>query len=248
MPLLSILNCARPVLFYNDCQEYPYSTSGTAFIVSFNDRLFVITAKHVLRLREFEADQFRVQYRPDRPELVPTRALYTFRRAQLEDTDQDDVAAWEVELGVRKEMFSEYRPYTLEPLDEMTIFSEASHYLYRGYPTELRQIDFEARRYQQDSISGAADYCGRSPTINFVHKLRFRYLEGVNDLDGLSGAPVFQTVHVEQNYSAEAFAGMLLRGTRASMTAHFLEHRRIIQLLLEIEAGRVEDLTHPPRP
>jgi hypothetical protein len=74
-----------------------------------------------------------------------------------------------------------------------------------------------------------------------------RYLDPVDDLDGLSGAPVFQVNEAEGNYSTESIAGMILRGTRASMTAYFLEHRRIIELLTEIEEGRVDDALHPPR-
>jgi hypothetical protein len=78
-------------------------------------------------------------------------------------------------------------------------------------------------------------------------RLHLRYLEPVDHLDGLSGAPVFQVNEAEGNYSTESIAGMILRGTRASMTAYFLEHRRIVELLTEIEEGRVDDAQHPPR-
>jgi len=74
-----------------------------------------------------------------------------------------------------------------------------------------------------------------------------RYLDPVDALDGLSDAPVFQVNEAEGNYSTESFAGMILRGTRASMTAYFLGHRRIIELLTEIEGGRVHNALHPPR-
>lgn len=42
MKLLRITQCARPVLFENASRDYPYSLGGTAFIVKFKERSFVI--------------------------------------------------------------------------------------------------------------------------------------------------------------------------------------------------------------
>jgi hypothetical protein len=61
MKLLEIVTCARPVLFANNSSEFPYSVGGTAFIVKFRGRTYVITAKHVVNLRNFEAAQFCIQ-------------------------------------------------------------------------------------------------------------------------------------------------------------------------------------------
>lgn len=248
MPLLDILKCARPVLFYNDSEAFPYSVSGTSFFVSYHERLFAITAKHALMLREFNVQQFRIQYRVDNQEMVPTEALYTFRRVDEDDTDQDDVAVWEVARRlVRRELFGTDRPYFLLDDDCRAALIDTADYLYRGYPRAHREIDFEGRQYHLPSVSGAADYLGLDDTIARVHRLRFRNLDPLQDLDGLSGAPVFQVNKARGNYSSAAFAGMLLRGTRASMTGYFLENRRILELLSEIVAGRVDDISHPPR-
>jgi hypothetical protein len=95
-------------------------------------------------------------------------------------------------------------------------------------------------------VSGAADYLGPDETIARVHRLRFRNLDPLDDLDGLSGAPVFKVDTVRGKYSTAAFAGMLLRGTKMSMIGYFLENRRILELLTDIVAGRVEDISHPP--
>lgn len=247
MPLLHILKCARPVLFYNESEAFPYSVSGTAFFVNYYDRLFAITAKHALMLREFNVQQFRIQYRVDNQQMVPTEALYTFRRIDESDTDQYDVAAWEVARHlIRDELFGLDRPYRLLDDGCETIMSDTSDYLYRGYPLAHREIDFEARQYHLPSVSGAADYLGSDETIARIHRLRFRNLDPLHDLDGLSGAPVFQVTNAGGNYSTAAFAGMLLRGTRASMTGYFLENRRILELLGDIVAGRVDDILHPP--
>ena len=95
-PLLSILKCARPVLFQNADQEWPLSIGGTAFVVNFRNRHFVLTAKHVLK--NFRFDQFRVQYRLDSNYFIPLTAMYTLRdqnASEFEnDDDQFDVAVW----------------------------------------------------------------------------------------------------------------------------------------------------------
>ena len=247
-PLLSILRCARPILLYNDCYEYPYSISGTAFIVRFSERLFVVTAKHALRLRDFNPNQFRVQYHPERAEMLPTRALYLFRDTQLDDSDQNDVAAWDLDAAqTAEQLFGEYTPYELNRAQNLEELNPASDYLYRGYPIQTRNIDFQERQYDQDSVSGAADYIGRSRTIARVHELRFRNLGELTELDGLSGSPVFQTRRLEGRYSTESLAGMLIRGTVESGTGYFLEYSRIVELLTDIVAGLVDDRYDRPR-
>lgn len=248
VPLLQILQCARPVLFYNESEAFPYSVSGTAFFVSYHGRLFAITAKHVLKLHEFAVQQFRIQYRIDHQEMVPTEALYTFRTVDEDDTDRYDVAAWEVARQfVREDLFGAATPYVFRDEDCEPLLNDTSDYLYRGYPTAHREIDFEVRQYHLPSVSGAADYLGSDETIDRVHCLRFRNLDPLGDLHGLSGAPVFQVNSAGENYSTAAFAGMLLRGTKASMVGYFLENRRILELLSDIVAGRVDDLLQPPR-
>src|SRR5262249_10002496 len=70
-----IAKCARPVLFQNEDAGWPLSNGGTCFIVNFRDRHFVVTAKHVLNLGNFELGQFRVQYRPDLNQCLPLNAV-----------------------------------------------------------------------------------------------------------------------------------------------------------------------------
>ena len=111
MKLLDIAKCARPVLFENASRDYPYSLGGTAFIVKFKERSFVITARHVLNLPSFEPRQFCIQYRPDSRDFLPLSALYLVHGADEDDTDQYDIAVREVDRdAVRAELSGEYGP------------------------------------------------------------------------------------------------------------------------------------------
>jgi hypothetical protein len=238
MKLLSILNCARPVLFANDSPEYPYSVGGTAFIVKFQGRRFVITAKHVLNLKSFEAGQFCIQYRPDSRDFLPLGALHLVHGANEDDTDQYDIAIREIDDGaIREELYGNYQPYNLLQMDRLTVFSERGAYLYRGYPIAMRQVDFEKKHVEQGAISTRAEYVGRT-RFESIHELRLFDLGPLPSIDGLSGSPVFQ-VHNEEGtqYSREAFAGMLVRGSIKSEKIFLIEHRRIIEVLLQVAQG-----------
>jgi hypothetical protein len=241
--LLAITHCARPVLFANADREYPYSISGTAFVVKFSDRSFIVTAKHVLRLGSFKPHQLCIQYRPDGKDFLPLGALYVVRGTDSEDTDQYDIAVREVDLSaLQTELYGDYEPYQLFQMDRLTIYSQRGAYLYRGYPTPLREVDFDCNKIEQGSVTSRAEYVGRTKYAS-IHQLRLLDLKPLESIDGLSGSPVFQ-VHNEENskYSREAFAGMLIRGTIESGAAYLIEHARIIEVLANIVAGNVQEV------
>jgi hypothetical protein len=238
MKLLDIVTCARPVLFANDSPEFPYSVGGTAFIVRFQGRSFVVTAKHVLNLKSFDAGQFCIQCRPDARDFLPLGALHLARGANDDDTDQYDIAVREIDdAAVREELYGPYLPYSLLQMDRFTIYSERGAYIYRGYPIAMRAVDFENQHVEQGAVTTRAEYVGRT-RYEAVHELRLLDLGPLPSIDGLSGSPVFQ-VHNDEGtkYSREAFAGMLARGSIESGKIFLIEHRRIIEVLLQVAQG-----------
>jgi len=244
MKLLDIVTCARPVLFANNNPEFPYSVGGTAFIVKFQSRSFVITAKHVLNLKNFDAGQFCIQLRPDGRDFLPLGALHLVRE-NMDDTDQDDIAVREVDdNALSEDLYGPYKPYSLLQMDRYTIFSERGAYIYRGYPIAMREVDFGNRHVEQGALTTRAEYVGRT-RYEAIHELRLLDLAPLQSIDGFSGAPVFQ-VHNEEGgkYSREAFAGMLIRGSIESGKAFLIEHRRIIEVLTQV-AQRAGARVHP---
>jgi hypothetical protein len=242
MKLLGITHCARPVLFANNNREYPYSIGGTAFVVKFESLWFVVTAKHVLNLRSFAPHQSCVQYRPDGRDFLPLGALYLVHGAEEDDTDQYDIAVREVKGDIlRPDLFGGYEPYALLSMDRYTIYSEKGAYLFRGYPMDMREVDFDSRKVEQGSVTTRAEYVGRTKYAS-IRELRLLNLSPLQSIDGLSGSPVFQ-VHNEENskYSREAFAGMIIRGSIDSGRAYIIEHKRIIEVLTDIVAGKVNE-------
>ena len=218
--LLDILKCSRPVLFANADRESPFSTGGTAFVVAFRNRCFVVTAEHVLNFKSFRPDQFCVQYRPDARDFLPLGAHYLLSGFDADDTDQYQVAVWDVdEEHLRPELFGEHHPYRLLQMDCLTLFGPGSDYLYRGFPTCERDYNQETRTMHQSSVAGRAQYVG--PTAYaYLHEVRLMRLDALRSLDGLSGSPMFQVTHDDQKYSVKRLPGCCgaERGNRSELT------------------------------
>jgi hypothetical protein len=76
-----------------------------------------------------------------------------------------------------------------------------------------------------------------------IRELRLLDLTPLESVDGLSGSPVFQAHNEEgSRYSREAFVRMMIRGSIASCRAYVIEHMRIIEVLTEIVAGKVQEI------
>jgi hypothetical protein len=241
--LLSILHCSRPVLFQNADPGFPFSIGGTAFIVRFRKRHFVITAKHVLTMNGFQPEQFRIQYRADSKAFLPLKSVYWLRRSDEDDTDQFDLAAWDVdENAINVDLFCDDLPYELRQSDNLTVFGANSHYLYRGFPTFMRSVDYGGSTIKQGSISSRAQYRGPTPYTH-IHEIVLVNDGTLASVDGLSGSPIFQVNSDVGQFSYEAFAGIMIRGNPNKV--YFLVHRRVIEMLVDVCEARTVSVGSP---
>jgi hypothetical protein len=224
MKLLDITKCARPVLFQNDSQEFPYSVGGTAFLVMFWGWYYAISARHVLDAGGFAPGQIRIRYRPDGALMLPVGSRFQYQVKDDTDTDQFDVVVWQVDGSVTPDQFGEYFPFDLMSFDVWPIRPAGSPYLYRGYPAGSRRINFESREYGLDSVTGEARYIDRA-AYRSVHTAELLRLDNrVQRLDGLSGSSIFQVFLQEGKYSNAVLAGIFIRGSREAERVHFIEH------------------------
>lgn len=232
MKTLDILNCSRPVIFETNFEGFEYSIGGTGFIVKFYDRIYVVTAKHILKHHSW--NQLRIQYCPDERDFLTITELYSEVVVDEEDSDQFDLVVFIVEHDVCNEKhFKNHKPYNLLEIDKYTIFSPTSKFLFRGFPIELRPIDWEKKKIFQSAFLGHAKYL--YPTdLTGIHKIEFIRADCLKSPDGLSGSPVFQINQDDQGFAREAFAGMLIKSTKESNCAYFLEHKRIIAVISKI--------------
>jgi hypothetical protein len=204
----------------------------------------VVTAKHVLREKDFDLGQLRVQYRPDAQHFLPLNLLYYPTPVEGNaDTDQFDVAVLGIDQQrLEADHFGDDQPYILRPTAGLTIFNPAAAYIYRGYPISERQFDFEnadERNARLTSVTTRATYVGATNS-ECVHELALLNLAPVRSLDGMSGSPIFQVINdPDGKHSTETFAGMLIRGGIEAGRAYFIHHRRIIFLLERVLSSRI---------
>jgi hypothetical protein len=104
-----------------------------------------------------------------------------------------------------------------------------------GYPRKHADIEYGARTSRTESQQWLlqATYRGRSELPN-CHTLVLRETGGIEDLDGLSGSPVFALEAGAPDAVRALFAGLVLRGTAASGLVHFLCAEAILAVLDEI--------------
>ena len=177
MKTVDILYCARPVLFETNYDGFEYSIGGTAFIVRFYKKIYIVTAKHVLNVKHFSLDQFRVQYHPNGKDFIPITDLYTLKKTDDEDTDQFDLAIFEVEhINLNEDLFLNHQPYNLLEIDKFTVFNPNSAFIYRGFPIELRPIDWEMKKICHSAFLGHAKYLEKTASTG-MHKLELLHSE-----------------------------------------------------------------------
>ncbi len=169
--------------------------------------------------------------------IFPITELYRIKPTDNDDTDQFDLAILQVrDIGQDEDLFSDHRPYELLENNKFTIFNPNSKFIYRGFPTELRHIDWEKKQIRHSAFLGHAKYLGPAEWKG-IHILKLIGSEDLSNPDGLSGSPIFQINQDDHGYATEAFAGMLIRSSAQSDKAHFLEHKFIIDTLVDIHLG-----------
>ncbi|QDQ83666.1 serine protease family protein [Paraburkholderia megapolitana] len=232
--VLAIFRCARPILFYSEYPEFPFSICGSGFLVRYHRRVFAITARHVTA--NFDLAHACMQYHPSVYGFVPMSFRYVFAGGDPSDTDQYDLVIFEVD-GSKLDisLFSDAPPYELSDSEAPPIFDKTSIFVVQGYPSHLHAIECET---ELEAIISRpmlidAEYAG--PCVSDrVHVLRVHCADQIESFDGMSGAPVFQVLQSYPNLSKIWFAGMVLRGGTSSGELRFLERERITEALTRI--------------
>jgi hypothetical protein len=67
--------------------------------------------------------------------------------------------------------------------------------------------------------------------------IRFNNLDPIKDLDGLSGSPVLAFRETEEKTYTHHFAGVLIRGTKASGMGRFINSNVVIRGLRHLPAA-----------
>jgi len=183
-------------------------------LVAYKDRRFFVTAKHCLKSQDRDPNSIRI-------EIDANSGVFdAFHRLYLPEGTEEwkDLAIYEFDPKVNppaklnSKDFLELDLFARVPFD----ISSGSRFAIRAYPTDLNAPDFDARILKHTSVSLSAGWDGRwsSPncgglqidaSLDELHKM------GLTDLDGASGAPVFEIRTVPGGQMA-VFRGVIVQG------------------------------------
>jgi hypothetical protein len=228
MRIKDLINCSRQMLFENADLDYAYSSRGTGFICRYCDRLFVVTARHVVD--GFAPDALRVQVHPNGRDFVPHNARVTLVPVDANDPDHTDLAIFPLESAlVDDTLFNDYAPYTLVDGMVRGIPPGNGQLIFRGFPHDNSFIDYDRLVIHQQPVILEGDRIGNSQMAH-CHEIEIRDVSPCTTLDGMSGSPVFWVGEASPQ-RAHLFTGVMLRGTHASRRAHYVEGEVLVAAL-----------------
>ena len=218
----SVLACVRPVVFANDDTLHPYSALGSCIVIAYMDRLFAVTAGHVVKT--YEDRQVCIPYSVGSHSFLPIKEAFRIITNLVDDSDHTDIVIYEMDrrqvddsLWTRLDRFDlswNRKAFDSQPLD----------YLLVGFPAELNGVDFECHKIynQRLTVSAQLIYVDR---FEFVNELTLGVDSHVNDLNGFSGGAVFSVSEevFSSNRVTVNLEGMILRGSAESRSVYYLQ-------------------------
>ena len=219
-------------MFRTGIDGTPVSLGGTCFLLEYCDRLFAITAKHVVK----NAVPEELLLAMSEDSWIPARVLEQFNPSDVISGVLDLVI---YDLDVRHFIAKHRRnihAYNLLATElNWSAARYQSNFFFFGYPLAHATVDYGSRTTRAESQQWflQATYQGSSDLSN-CHKLRLLDTRGIGDLNGMSGSPVFACHSVIGMTVRPLLAGILLRGTAASGLVHFLEVQAVRTVLDEI--------------
>lgn len=175
-----------PVLKENQCEEYPYSKSGSGMRIIHKGTHFFVTAEHVVADKVQENTSIS---RPPEEILVPannaSREFIPLTEKINVDSQNDsfdnDIAFFKIQetSSSNASVKSERIDCNVKPGDELLVF---------GYPCQKNVVDCDEKKITRFIKAYTAHFTART---NLCHSRISVDLEDGETLDGVSGGAVF---------------------------------------------------------
>lgn len=219
----------QPLVFETGVADAPYSsTCGTVFLVGYEGKPYVITARHALQPDNlvpvciFPSD---TSY-----QLIPLENVFYVPRS-LEGDDVADIAV--IEIDTKRITHPEVAEARLIDLalccGEWKSYASDAQFFVLGYPKERSKFNYKIQEFRAARTTLFGQYGGQSsPPLHLLSVLDSLSLKKFN---GLSGAPVFAWVELPKQWPRPILCGMALRGTTESGLIHFLDRDVLLDAL-----------------
>jgi len=226
--IASLSNAIQPLVFETGLPEVPYRTLGTAFVVMFERRAFVLAARHSVGPQAlspvclFPTDRSR--------RLMPLKDIFFLYEHEVPDDFADFVV---IEIDVH-ELDSETSEATAIDLslacNDWQGKRDRSELVVIGYPEDHSFVDYESELVSNRRYALSGRYVGPSDSPH-LHVLKVNGNHGLTNFSGLSGSPVFAWAEVRPRHFEIAWCGMALKGTAGSGLIHFVDRSVLLDAL-----------------
>lgn len=232
VPLEVIAKLARsvqPLVFETSIADIPYSVSGTAFLVGYEGRPYVLTTRHSLNPENlypvciFPSDTSH--------HLIPLKDVFFVHRDEVPE-DFVDLAV--IAIDTSRITQAEIAQATLIDLarasGDWETEAQDSEFVIFGYPADNSFVDYEEQMLRTDRVTLHARYVGRS-SIPYLHEIEISEPHELTTFSGFSGGPVFAWASRPGVAPAPVLCGMALRGSSSSGRVHFLDRSVLLDAL-----------------
>jgi hypothetical protein len=220
----------QPLVFETGIKEAPYSsTLGTVFLVGYEGKPYVLTARHALHpdnlvpICVFPSDTSH--------RLIPLKDVFFVPQS---DEGEDFVDLAVIAIDTMRATHAEIAEAMLIDLavacGEWKRYASEAQFFVIGYPGERSIFNYETQEFRADRETLPGHYGGHSP-LPHLHLLRIPDSRSLNAFNGLSGAPVFAWIELPMQRPTPVLCGMVLRGTPESGVVHFLDRDVLLDAL-----------------
>jgi hypothetical protein len=219
----------QPLVFETGNAEFPYSTKGTVFLVGYEGKHYVLTARHALNPENplpicvFPSDTSH--------RLIPLEDVFFVPRS---DVDQDFVDVAVISIQTRDVTHPEVAGAIIIDMAracrEWQCCAEDAQFFILGYPEERSFVYYETQEIRTDRVALFGRYGGLS-SVPYLHLFRVSDSMSLKTFSGFSGGPVFAWIEKPDQRPVPVLCGMALRGTPSSSLIHFLDRQVLLDSL-----------------
>lgn len=212
----------QPLVFETGSKEAPYSsTRGTVFLVGYEQRSYVLTARHALQPNNLMPICVFPSDISDK--LVPLGKVF-YVPSSPDGYDFEDLAV--IDIDTRRITHPDVASAKLINLDlscgKWEEYAHEAQFFILGYPEERSFLNYKPLEFRADRVLLLGRYRGPS-TLQCYHVLSVVDTLLLTTFSGLSGAPVFAWIELPMQRPTAVFCGMVLLGSPESGLIRFLD-------------------------
>lgn len=224
---LNLKSCVLPVVFETGLEIAPHSVFGSCFLIGYQGRVFVITARHILRP---DGDLSPMCVRSPSGRLLPLKDVYFAPASDVPD-DFADLAIVEVDMKLLDEDMGQTRILPLQRDDEDWLpWRFVSRFVVLGFPNEHTFVDYETGEVVEGLVELVGGY-NKPAQSTYLHELAVKNPPSLESYSGFSGAPVLILKRSVGAPIVPMLCGVAVQGTASSKTVRFIERSILVSLL-----------------